>query len=508
MDFISRLAEEVGAVRSGLPFDPLESRPLLNIEGNKNYRDRLSKVAYDLHNLLQHDTSLQDAKGQSVVLDGHNFGELPNLRKAMTKTNDGPALEVILHSLAHIGSAPLQREGKGKKSRIRRQTCLAVPMEGRGLLAVGPIHLHSPSIRKYILGLIQYGWLDVVPSHFDARTGNRYMTRIRPTETFFDWMLQNGLIFAWHPYGEGHSLSKNKAIKKPSKALTSLLWLSKKDHDDNMDKKTRERIPAVLLTRDLIGDENILPKLNEMLNKQKVECSLTFYAEYVDLYDYNKGRPKNNLGGHKDLYRQFSQKDGRGGRLFGPWVQKLPSKYRTKLTIDGKPTVELDYSSMQLVLLYAVKGVQLPDYEDLYALPSMIHPRDDMKMVLTRSVGNLTRAGTIGSIKKFLRDQGRRTAIAKKLYDDFWIHHADVCPHENGLSDAAWTELQNLESRVALRILAKLVNQGISAIPIHDSFIVLERYAEVTERVMHEAFQELCPGLSIGIKRTPPRHPL
>lgn len=511
MDCYSSLAAEVfGSAPDNLPFDPRESIPLTEIKGSAEYCRHLSEAACDLHSLLKKDPSLQEAKGQPVVFDDHDYGKLPSLKQVMTTTKDGPALEVLLHSLAHIGSAPTKGEGKGKERKVKRQTCLSVPMGGRGCETVSQTSYYSSSIKKFVLALIQYGWLEAVPSHFDAGSGERYRTRVKPTKNFLDWMLEKKLIFAWH--GQDVKPGRNANKIKP-KASTSVLWISKKDCPEKQDKEGTQ-IPADPLYRDLIEDEIILPVLNNKLGKQKVECPLGSYSEYEKLYDYKKGIPKNPFRGQQ-LYRQFVLEDNRAGRLFGHWVQRLPSENRSILTIDGKPTVELDYSSMQLALLYAIKGVPLPDDEDLYALPGMVSgqpdaslDREDMKLVLTHSVGNPTKQATIASIWDDFRKQNRKHGEIEILYDRFWQHHTDVCPHGNGISEAAWPQLQHLESQIALRVLRKLLDQGITSIPIHDSFIVQERYADIADKVMQEAFAELCPGTSVGIKRTSHRLPL
>ena len=122
-----------------------------------------------------------------------------------------------------------------------------------------------------------------------------------------------------------------------------MLWVSNQDNEENPSE-------AEPIDRQLLDDEVVLPDLNIALNKQRLHCQLETYAEYENLYDFNQGKPKPSLGGNRQLYRQFSEEDGRAGRLYGHWVQSLPGWVRRNLTIDGKPTVELDYSSMQLEL--------------------------------------------------------------------------------------------------------------------------------------------------------------
>ena len=158
-------------------------------------------------------------------------------------------------------------------------------------------------------------------------------------------------------------------------------------------------------------------------------------------------------GGNRGLYRQFKDWDGNGGRLYGHWVQSLPKWVRDTLTIDGKPVVELDYASMQLRLLYHLAGVCTPNVDDLYQMDVMTANREDMKRVLTLSVGNATREDTLKSLRYDLHQQSRTSTSAERLYDQFWASHIAVCPHSYGSDQAVATKLQNLDSQIALRVL-------------------------------------------------------
>jgi len=467
---LEELARISGVYSPPIPDNPEDSIPLLHtIKGPKGYKKRLREAAHAIYGMLYDEYS----------------EALPRRPKPAHLT----ALEYILHSLAHIASVPLTR----KLSRLRFVAISRTAAEFVSGSEYG--HLSYAAFTKLLDCLEAYDpentgqpWLEVKAAYHNRLTEKGRRTRIKARRSFCDWMVQQRLIFPWHPKGTTANQSKSKSSK-------SLLWISYKGNGKKPDE-------AKLLDRELLDDEVVLTDLNKALCKQSIHCELETYTEYEKLYDYKVGKPQHSFGGNREIYRQFSEEDGRGGRLYGHWVQSLPKWVRQRLTIDGKPTVELDYSSMQLVLLYSLCDAPLSKGEDLYALPGMTHSRDDMKLVLTRSVGNGTRTETIASIRNTLKEQNRTFAKADKLYDDFWEHHADVSPHEDGSNEAAWPRLQNLDSQIALRVLRKLLNQGITAIPIHDSFIVQSHHADAAELVMQEAFAELCPGLRIGIKRS------
>lgn len=253
------------------------------------------------------------------------------------------------------------------------------------------------------------------------------------------------------------------------------------------------------MLRPLQGEEMILPAINEKLSALKIACPLPDYRAYERLYDFKEGRPKSRLSGSKQLYRAFSGEDGRGGRLYGPWVQGVPSELRRYLTINGRPTVELDYGSMQLVLLYAIHGLSVPT-GDLYEIPGQL--RDIMKMVLTVSVGAKTKSSALDALRNKLQDDNtisHRAGDAERYYSTFWHHHRAVYPH-GGKSNQVWAELQYADSQIALRVLRYLLEQGIPAIPIHDSFIVQEQHELQLQQAMRQAFQDFWPGTPIQIK--------
>src|SRR5690606_1621238 len=152
-----------------------------------------------------------------------------------------------------------------------------------------------------------------------------------------------------HPY-----LPKPRA----SKADKSLLWLK-------YEGRCGEEV-EVPLDRTWRDDEEILPELNRRLANARITCRCPDYKKYEDNWDFTGGKPKSYCSGSTQLFRQFTPEDGKGGRLFGHWVQNFRSDLRPYLTINRSPTTELDYRSMQLVLLYAMAGVPVPDTDDLY----------------------------------------------------------------------------------------------------------------------------------------------
>lgn len=479
MTDFDQLADVAGATTGDFaPFDPKASIPLTtDLSGGPGYSRILADAAQSLHARLRQDRELRAAIGQPVVVHGKPRGDVPDLSR-IRRDKIIPAMKTLLHSLAHVASVPtIQSNGT-----IRRQSCVAVPLD-RAAFSTGQKHcdLSHSAFKGLVLALVQVGWLQMVPAHYDASTGRRSRTRVRPANPLLDWMVRQGLVFPYHPRG----VQKAKAL-----ADGELLQVSNRGSDDKTVKQ--------ILARPLNADEQILPVLNKALMRQRLSCRIASYRQYQALYDFKEGRPRFLLGGQKSVYRVFSEEDGRAGRLYGHWVQRLPKRYRQRLTINGKPTAELDYGGMQMALLYARQGMPMPDAEDLYAVPG--YRRDDMKAVLVRSVGTRTRSEALSALRQMLREAGGfRQGRDVKLYDAFWGFHAGMSPHQGG-HEAAWAELQAMDSRLALCVLGSLLDQGVTAIPIHDSFVVEARHTELTREVMRREFTAMFPGTSVTVK--------
>lgn len=285
-------------------------------------------------------------------------------------------------------------------------------------------------------------------------------------------------MFAGHP---------KPKVKSNDQEETSILYVNLAPKGDKPDKRP--------LRRELSVSESVLPLLNNKLKRQQVTLHLPNYTAYRSHWNDGEGISRLMMGGSKQLYRSFRFEDGKAGRLYGHFVQRLPGDARKYLRIDNQSVVELDYSAMQLVMLYAANDLSVPE-GDLYELAGS--SRDVMKTVLTHSVGNATKDETVHSLKGLFAENGLNPSRAEPLYDQFWSVHRVVCPHD--AEQGPWPWLQNIDSEIALRVLRLLYDQGIDAIPIHDSFIVKAKHEEALEAAMQQAWLEQYPDTKIRIK--------
>ena len=388
------------------------------------------------------------------------------------------ALELLIHSIAHIASIPDKHRYISLS--LNRNDYFGSKAQFAELHYKGVVVVVELLSNCFVEGNQTY--VDRKNGHRNSETNSGLRTRLQPTGPFLDELARNDLIFAGHPSG----LNKRNPSHAEQKAL---LQITKKDKKDN-DKVVSN------LDRALNDDELVLEALNVRLKRLRVDFKLPDYKAYTDNWNYALVKSKLAHMSGNQLYRRFADKDGSAGRLYGHWVQHCPSKFRQYLTFDTKETVELDYSSMQLTLLYGMANLTPPE-GDLYAFGTI--DRYWMKAVLTKSVGARSKIEALAALRKDMKETAPAMMNkATELFDLFWDRHADV--YKFLFNDEGWKRLQYLDSIIALRVLRILLEQDIVCIPIHDSFIVKEQYSDQTESAMIEAFKSVFPHLKPSLK--------
>ncbi len=227
---------------------------------------------------------------------------------------------------------------------------------------------------------------------------------------------------------------------------------------------------------------------NAFIAQQDIRLNLTAQEEAKQVANLNHGR---GLGNDEfdttpvyyrlelmrtELYRKFNNGSfEQGGRLYGGWWQNILSGYREKITINDKPTVELDYSGCAIHMLYHQRNKQCAGYP--YTLNSISADETGRIKDLTQILINGTRKDrkrradhpfsgelTVGRVLQLLEE--RHAPIADAFYSGAGIF------------------LQRKDADIALSIITSLKNKGIVALPIHDSFIVTAEYEEELRKEM------------------------
>lgn len=190
-----------------------------------------------------------------------------------------------------------------------------------------------------------------------------------------------------------------------------------------------------------------------------------------------------------------------GGRFYGGWWQTVPSEYRPYIRINHKTTIEWDFSSMALRLLYALAKVD-PPTGDLYDL-GITNPA-------------LSRPIVKKYIQALLNDENGRFRLTSAQLRSLGVTQSDL--HQmviqrhpiikSYLKTNIGLQLQFTESEIAFRVMREMMHgHRVPVLPIHDSFLVRTGYGKALEQEMADAF-EAVTGQKPEMKRDfPQTHP-
>lgn len=246
----------------------------------------------------------------------------------------------------------------------------------------------------------------------------------------------------------------------------------------------------------------LIDAYNAFLAQQDIALPLSDEDEAVWVAHWNKNRNEDEPCLYRpeliqtDLYRTFNHRSfENGGRLYGGWWINTPKALRPKITINGEPTVELDFSGCAIRMLYHERGI---DY------------RDDPYWLETIAAYEAGRGLRPGRYREAIK------AMTQALINDRDGKEPERIPLPDGLSfrpafkrrevrhmieekhaaiaDAFGTgvglRLQRKDSDLALNIITELKEQGVVALPIHDSFITISDNKYNLSTVMTKFYQK------------------
>lgn len=196
-----------------------------------------------------------------------------------------------------------------------------------------------------------------------------------------------------------------------------------------------------------------------------------------------------------------------GGRLYaaiqegiGNW-QSMPQQQRGTILIDNRPTVELDFDSFHISMLYALEGIQLN--HDPYDTVAPREMRPIIKKLLLTVLNADSESATVQSMRNQISKLKQKELVSERelkfiravdRYRPDWLELIERLreAHESigyYFCSGAGLMLQRLDSEVMREALLYLAGQNIPALPVHDSAIVAAH---------HES--ELRTAMSLGYR--------
>ena len=337
---------------------------------------------------------------------------------------------------------------------------------------------------------------------------NRYTNHLgvayRQVKQAYDTLIKLGLIIETdehrhdliHP--ENNKLRLHIAAGELEQRLKGLDSIPALYEPPNLDEESIVlRLNKKLQPYDDDADTNLmrdnLKRINKCLCRHWLDLNLPD-ANYPELQrrlgEYDT--PRNINLARRTLARVFSDGEFNSyGRFFRGWWQELPNDetkglaYRQFLTIDGKKTVEYDFSSIAPNMIYLMNGKVLGedaynrvyngDHRDIVktALSAMLMAKTELKNAPEDLQGDLKDADLSW------KDLKARILKCHKVIEDQFFQ-------------GKGKYLQFEDSKIAERVLLAFAKNNIPIYPVHDSFIGHHGYGSTgeLEEEMRKAFHE------------------
>jgi hypothetical protein len=182
----------------------------------------------------------------------------------------------------------------------------------------------------------------------------------------------------------------------------------------------------------------------------------------------------------------------------------MKRELRDGIRIDGNRVAYLDFSSMYLLLLYAMKAKKLLPDGDLYkgidpleGWPSDPERKKAMRDVIKANVNAMMFRKPSQEGQPFQLLDGSRAVLTKgvtgAVLEQRLKHKQSAIAKWIGAQGVGF-ELMHHESEIMIKTLLRCLDQKVVVLPIHDGLLVAEPHKEVARTAMHEAFREYTGG--------------
>ncbi len=210
----------------------------------------------------------------------------------------------------------------------------------------------------------------------------------------------------------------------------------------------------------------------------------------------NKKKPRILNYLHVQLRRIFSRGSFElGGRFYGGWWQFIPSEYRPFITINGLPTVELDYSEIHPRIMYQEANLS-PPVGDLYDIGLRfdgieynkdVEPYKSKRKVIKTYINAMINddRGNYKLSSEQIETLGMNTA---QLEAAVLKKHPII---KNIKGKGHGLRYQFIDSQIAEKVMMKLLSKNILCLPVHDSFICQDYHLSELVNAMNEAYVEV-----------------
>lgn len=182
-----------------------------------------------------------------------------------------------------------------------------------------------------------------------------------------------------------------------------------------------------------------------------------------------------------------------GGRLYAverESYQMLKKLDRAKVTINGKPVVELDINASYLRILHSLRDMELPTGDDIYHIEGV-----DRRIVKAWVAATLGHTSFHRSWPSRAMDELKKSGIKLSKTQSYPALKPAILSKFPVLEDwptcgIRWSHLMFHESEAMIATMLSLQDLNIVALPIHDSLIVTQDDAKTAKEVMLSVLEE------------------
>lgn len=203
----------------------------------------------------------------------------------------------------------------------------------------------------------------------------------------------------------------------------------------------------------------------------------------------------------KEVYRVFNNGSlEQGGRFYGAWWIGAPGIVRKYITINGKPTRELDYSGIHIHLLYALKGINYADMkQDAYTLDDDIPDRDLNKLILLTAFNADGEHEAASSVFDELRLDGLLGHYNLNSHDPIRAKLNLLKEKHEPIADMIATnygaKLQYYDSCVIEALIEHFTARRIPILTVHDSIICQVGHSDIVKDKMWDLYSKTVKAL-------------
>lgn len=309
-----------------------------------------------------------------------------------------------------------------------------------------------------------------------------------------DHLEQIGLIT--NHRGKAHKIMEKREISyilPTEKFITN--WFDQEQIEEAM--QAYEETISVIELRD--RDKNSIPYRNtqDVKKMEEVVRKLNHMNESFDIRT-GDGRVMTNF-----YCRIFNESFAYGGRFYKADVLAIKNKdtdARLDIEIDGEPVCEIDFCNLHFRIASALEDMDVDElpldvYSGILEDETNTVDRRIVKLSVNIMFNCFKEERAEEAIRKELNtmtpeEKGKYTlggakAVILLIYDAYPQFIKKFCS-----SDSYGRVLQNADSHLANDIIEVMIDKNIPCLPVHDSFIVPMKHADLLSSVMGGCFRK------------------